>query len=202
MGLRQRSCITGKHIRSLLPALAIIVLAGVLVPGGDAVREALRFDRPGLADGQLWRIISGHFVHLGAGHFLLNAAGTAVIALLVAREYRPLQWALVSIAGVTGISLGLWSLNPELDWYVGLSGLLHTWLAAGVVALIVRRRKDGWPLAILLGTKLAIEQWMGPLPGSGEAAGGAVVVDAHLYGAIAGVLTAVALTRLEGARSL
>ena len=38
--------------------------------------------------------------------------------------------------------------------------------------------------------KLAYEQLVGPLPGSEAAAGGAVVVNAHLYGAIGGALSA------------
>ncbi len=202
MGLSQRSRTARGRIHAALPAVAVIILAGLLVLGGDAVREALRFERTGLADGQLWRVITGHFVHLGPEHFLLNAAGAVLIALLVASEFRPLEWAAVSVACIAGIGTGLWMLNPDLDWYVGLSGLLHGWLAAGIVGLLANRRPDGWPLAILVVAKLAIEQWMGPLPGSTEASGGPVVVDAHLYGAVTGVVAALLATRLGRRRGL
>jgi rhomboid family GlyGly-CTERM serine protease len=202
MGLSQRSHDARKRIFAALPALAVIILAGALVLAGDTAREVLRFDRAGLADGQAWRVITGHFVHLGPGHFLLNAAGVALVALLVAGEFRVLEWAAFSIAVIAGIGAGLWFFNPELAWYVGLSGLLHGWLAAGIVGLLDNRRPDGWPLAVLVGGKLAIEQWMGPLPGSAEASGGPVVVDAHLYGAIAGAAAALLATRLGRSRGL
>ncbi len=202
MGLSQRSRAARDRIQGALPALGIVVLAGLLVLGGDSVREALRFERAGLADGQLWRVITGHFVHLGPEHFLLNAVGAILIALLVAGEFRLRQWAAVTIACIAGIGAGLWILNPDLDWYVGLSGLLHGWLAAGIVGLLANRRPDGWPLAILVLAKLAIEQWIGPLPGSTEASGGPVVVDAHLYGAVTGVAAALLATRLGRRRGL
>lgn len=202
MGLTQRSRDARERIHAALPALAIIILAGLLLLGGDAAREALRYDRVGLADGQAWRIMTGHFVHLGTGHFLLNAAGVVLVALLVAGEFRPLEWAAFSIAALAGIGAGLWVFNPALAWYVGLSGLLHGWLAAGIVGLLVNRRPDGWPLAALLAGKLALEQWMGPMPGSAETSGGPVVVDAHLYGAVAGAAAALLATRLGRHRGL
>ena len=202
MGLSQRRRAARDRIHAAIPAIAIIVIAGLLMLGGETLRVALRFDRAGLADGELWRIITGHFVHLGPEHFLLNAAGLVLVALLVAGEFRPLQWALLGIACIAGIGAGLWILNPELAWYVGLSGLLHGWLAAGVVGLLINGRPDGWPLAILVAAKLALEQWIGPLPGSTEATGGPVVVDAHLYGAATGVIAALLATRLGRRRGL
>lgn len=202
MGLSKRSRDAREWLYATFPAIAIIIITGLLVLGGDLAREALRFDRSGLADWQVWRAITGHLVHLGPGHFLLNAAGVTLVALLVAREFRPIDWVALSIASIVGISAGLWFFNPEIAWYVGLSGLLHGWLAAGIVGLVTHRRPDGWPLAILLAGKLAIEQWMGPLPGSAEASGGPVVVDAHLYGAIAGAGAALFATRLERRRGL
>ena len=202
MGLRQRSGDIKERLLAALPGVAIIIIAGLLVLGGDAAREALRFDRAGLLAGELWRLVTGHFVHLGPGHFLLNAAGVVLVALLVAGEYRPVEWIAISIAAIAGIGAGLWIFNPGLAWYVGLSGLLHGWLAAGIVGLLANRRPDGWPLAHQVGGKLLIEQWQGPLPGSAEASGGPVVVDAHLYGAMAGAVAALALTRLARRRGL
>jgi hypothetical protein len=44
---------------------------------------------------------------------------------------------------------------------------------------------DGWILAVCLTAKLAYEQFAGALPFAGSAD---TIVDAHLYGALAGVL--------------
>ena len=35
-----------------------------LALAGEAPRELLRWDRAGIADFELWRLVSGHFVHL------------------------------------------------------------------------------------------------------------------------------------------
>jgi hypothetical protein len=89
---------------------------------------------------------------------------------------------------VTCIDAGFVLFEPQLQWYVGLSGVLHGALAAGVVAWW---RHETRPLALALTLvlvgKLAWEQWHGALPLSGDMP---VIVDAHLYGAVGGFLGA------------
>ena len=159
------------------------------------LNEALSWDRGALAGGQPWRFLSGHFVHLGWSHLLLNLAGLALIAWIVGRAWDRLGWLLVSLVSIAVIGVGFWTLNPRLEWYVGLSGLLHGLLAAGLVVGIARRETESIVLAVLVAGKLAWEQFAGPLPGSEGASGGAVIVDAHLYGAVGGILAAVAMWR-------
>jgi len=57
-------------------------------------------------------------------------------------------------------------------------------MAAGTVAHLERRERDGGLLAVFLLGKLAFEHWVGPLPLSGS---DPVVVDAHLYGVLGGL---------------
>jgi len=171
----------------LVPAIALAV-AALLVLTGDWGRELLRYDRPAIAAGEFWRLISGHFVHLGWSHFALNGIGLVLICYLVAARFRSWQWSIVAIAVIAGIDLGFWFLQPQLCWYVGQSGLLHGLLAAGTVRGISDRHREFWIVAALLGVKLAYEQLLGPLPGSEGTAGGEVVIAAHLYGAVSGAL--------------
>jgi rhomboid family GlyGly-CTERM serine protease len=86
---------------------------------------------------------------------------------------------------------GFWFLNPGLYWYVGMSGLLHGLLAAGIVARWKNFDAETAILLLLLVAKISWEQFSGPVPGSESTSGGPVVVDAHLYGAIGGVLGAI-----------
>lgn len=195
MGLNPRPAKAWRALRRALPALVIVGAAALLTLGGSEVRDALAFDRSDIRAGEAWRLLSGHFVHLGASHALLNVAGIALVWLLVGKEYTALQWALISIVVFAAIDAGLWWLNPQLEWYVGLSGALHGWLAAGVVAGLAKRRQDAWLLGGLVAAKLVFEQWQGPIPGSVESSGGPVIVDAHLYGAIAGAAAGFVLTR-------
>ncbi|NOX75286.1 MAG: rhombosortase [Gammaproteobacteria bacterium] len=169
--------------------VAIIVLA--LALGGDEAREALRYQADALSSHQWWRWESGHWVHLGWSHTVLNLAGLALVWALVGAHFSNGNWALIIIGSALGISFGLWTFNPELTWYVGFSGVLHTMLVAGALAGIrssgrTGDRSDMLLLAVVL-AKLVWEQVMGPLPGSEASAGGNVVVDAHWYGGLLGL---------------
>jgi rhomboid family GlyGly-CTERM serine protease len=163
------------------------VLAGL---GGAGAREHLRYDRAGLAEGELWRLITGHFAHLGWTHLWLNVAGLIVVWLLVGSGYSLLNWAVVIALSLVAIDLCFWFLDPGLDWYVGMSGLLHALLVAGIASRFRVAKGESLALAAVIAAKIAWEQFAGPLPGSELSAGGPVVVDAHLYGVMAGLLAA------------
>jgi rhomboid family GlyGly-CTERM serine protease len=148
----------------------------------------LRYDRADIAAGELWRLATGHFVHLGSTHLLLNIAGLAVVWLLIGTGFTQVGWVLVTALSVALIDLGFWFLDPGLQWYVGMSGLLHALLVAGIISQIREAPGESTALGLLVAAKITWEQVAGPLPGSEISAGGPVVVDAHLYGALAGII--------------
>jgi rhomboid family GlyGly-CTERM serine protease len=176
----------------LLPG-ALVLLAIFLLLGGELAREWLRFDRQGIRSGEVWRLVTGHVVHLGWSHFLLNAAGLALVWFLVGSAYDIRRWVLVCALSIVSMDIGLWVFDPTLQWYVGLSGLLHGILAAGLIAALEKPDKETLVLLLLLIAKLAWEQYGGPLPGSEATAGGRVVVNSHLFGAIGGAVAALLL---------
>ena len=173
--------------------LGTCVLLLVLQGGGATAQLALRYDRAGLAAGQWWRLLTGHLIHLGYEHALLDLAGLALLWALFARDFTLRGWLLIILSSVAGIDAGLWLLSLTTTWYVGSSGVLHAVLAAGTCAHLWRREPDRWVLALFLVGKLVYEQSQGALP---LTAGGSVIVDAHLYGAASGALAAVLLRRL------
>jgi rhomboid family GlyGly-CTERM serine protease len=117
-------------------------------------------------------------------------AGLALMWALFARDYSARGWLLIIGLSILGVDAGLWLLSSTTQWYVGSSGVLHGVLAAGTWAHLRRREADGWVLALLLVGKLVYEQTLGALP---LTSGGAVIVDAHLYGAAAGAVAALLL---------
>ncbi len=169
----------------------LILVPTVLMLTGDEGMELLRFDRSGIARGQLWRLLSGHLAHLGWSHLALNGAGLILVWYLVGTAYSAARWLLIAGVAVATIDVCFWFLNPDLEWYVGLSGLLHGLLVAGILARLPDdMNAETVVLAVLVVAKLAWEQFNGPLPGSELTSGGPVIVDAHLYGAAGGVLGA------------
>ncbi len=175
----------GAQVLALLAACLLLLLPAV---GGDAARSVLRYDRVALAGGEWWRLLTAHVVHLDLRHALVNALGLVLMWALFAREYSGRQWAVIVLASIAAIDAGLWLNHSTLLWYVGSSGALHGIMAAGVLARLRRREREGWLLAALVAAKLAYEQRWGALPFSGS---DAVVVSAHLYGVLGGALPAV-----------
>jgi rhomboid family GlyGly-CTERM serine protease len=171
-----------------LAGVVALLLASEL--GGNGARLALRYERAAVVAGEWWRLVTGHFVHLGLEHALLNALGLLLMWALFARDYRPFGWLAIVAATLAAIDLGLVLRDSTIEWYVGSSGALHGVLAAGTLAHLKRGEFDGWLLAIFLVGKLTYEQYVGALP---LTSGGAVVIDAHLYGALGGLAAAVAL---------
>jgi rhomboid family GlyGly-CTERM serine protease len=156
------------------------VLALDLVLGlGDSVAAVLRYDRSAIAAGGWWRLLTAHIVHLDLHHLLLNELGLVLIWALFAGDFDPVEWCIIVLSGALAISSGLWWLSPRVSWYVGLSGVLHTIMAAGCARHLAERSWDRWILIGCLAAKLAYEQLGGHEPPL-------VVVDAHLYGAVCG----------------
>jgi rhomboid family GlyGly-CTERM serine protease len=176
----------GRHGAALAIGLAVLL---VPLAFGAQLTGWWRYERAAVAAGEWWRLFSAHLVHLDARHALLNAAGFALLWALFARTYRPLHWAIGALLILAVIDAGFWLFSPRLQWYVGASALLHGVFACGVVAMIRGRESLGWVAAAALVTKLAWEQWQGPLP----LTPGPVVTDSHLYGAIGGLLAGVVL---------
>jgi len=173
---------------ALLGVCLVLALPEIL---GEGAREALSFNRAAIGEGQWWRLITAHFVHLDPEHAVLNGLGVVLMWALFARDFSAGRWAAIYSCAALTVSAGLWFLNPELAWYVGASGALHGVMAAGTLAHVRRRDLDGWILAAFITGKLAYEQFAGSMPFAG---GANTIVDAHLYGALGGFAVALFLT--------
>jgi rhomboid family GlyGly-CTERM serine protease len=200
MGLHQASATDDRSVlrrsTAWLVPLVLAVFSAFAGLAGSAAQQQLRYERIGISNGELWRLVTGHFAHLGWMHLLLNIAGLAVVWLLVGGSYSLTNWILVIALSLGVIDLCFWFLDPGLSWYVGMSGLLHAALVAGIVSRFRDAKAESLALGVLIAAKIAWEQLAGPLPGSEMSAGGPVVVNAHLYGAIAGILAAAVLHAL------
>ena len=173
--------------------LGICVLLVLPESLGDDGRAWLRYERALIADGEWWRLLSGHVVHLGWTHLALNVMGLALMWSLFYEDYALRHWVLILVCSLIAIDCGFFFIERGLRWYVGLSGVLHGVMAAGTLAHLKRREPDAWILLPFLTAKLAYEQLFGTMPYSPEAANGPVVVDAHLYGTLGACLAVMAL---------
>lgn len=118
----------------IFPAVALVTLA-IQFAGAGPVREALIYDRTGVATGELWRLWTGHLCHFGWLHFLADAGLFAIIGWTLERRCpRGARGALLALPLAIGAAL-YWA-APDLTRYAGLSGIN--------VGLLVFLSLDGW----------------------------------------------------------
>ncbi|MEO6875789.1 MAG: rhombosortase [Opitutaceae bacterium] len=118
--------------------LTIALIATVIqfynVPG-SRWREALIYDRDAIAQGEWWRIWTGHLVHFGWAHFVPDAGLFVILGWLLESRHRLLSWfLLVTLPAVISGSL-----------YFGDRGMTHYGgLSAVDMGLLVFLACSGW----------------------------------------------------------
>ena len=169
----------------LLGAAAVALLA----TAASAFPERLQLDRGALQHGELWRLWSGHLVHASRDHLVFDVGAACLLFTCLG---SPLHAALRLVWLAPVISISILLVLPGLDYYYGLSGLLHAWAVAG--AGEIWRREHGvrsrmaaaFCMATLL--KATWETWTASATCSnGMDMGGPTAFAAHLVGAIAGL---------------
>ena len=179
-----------------LSVVVLAVVAAELLSWGDA----LEFRRA-LAATQPWRLLTGHFVHLGFLHAVLNCVALLLLGRLFAHRLRPPEFFGILVVAPVVVSLLFLVALPDLLWYRGLSGVLQAIYFAGCVVWIgsTSGRARWLPMAALLGgtAKVLLEQpWDSSFPVH-EVLRIAVVPQAHLVGAIVGTSAGLILRSLR-----
>ncbi len=151
-------------------------------------QRVLWYDREAVAAGEYWRILTGNLVHLGWMHLALNVGALLIGTWVFYPARNPIAWAIAQIVCSVVSSLGLFFFSPDIAWCVGMSGALHGLLMIGAIDWIRQGDRVGWLLLAIWTGKLAWEQLNGAMPFSTETVGSAVVTDAHLWGAVGGLL--------------
>lgn len=180
---------------AVFPVVMVALLLAFHALGAGAL-PALRYERAAVLAGEAWRLVTAHLVHADLAHLGWNLLGLLIVTLLFARDYTGRQWLVILLASTAATDLGFLMLEPQLEWYVGFSGVLHGLMAAGLVAWL-RTSRDAvtWIVTALFAAKLAWEHLAGPLPFTAGSLPMPVVHEAHTYGAIGGLLAGLWLTR-------
>ena len=170
-----------------MPA-ALVLLLCVLAVFNHELTPLLQFDRQAILSGEWWRLWTAHLLHTNSWHLLMNLAGFVVIIMLHGNYYRSCALGFLLLAGFVLISLALMFWSPAISLYVGLSGWLHALLVYGACEDVRRQWSSGWLILAGVSAKIAWEQWQGASSDLVMLIEADVAVDAHLYGAIAGLM--------------
>ncbi len=106
-----------------LPWLVLLAaLAALLVQLVPAWRQSLLYDRAALAHGELWRVWTGHFVHFGWPHFVIDTGLLVILGWLMESRY-PWFTRLALCLLPLFISSSIYLFEPSIIRYGGLSAV-------------------------------------------------------------------------------
>jgi membrane associated rhomboid family serine protease len=164
------------------PMLAVIVLWAVFL--ADRLFE-LRLYRYGILprhiDG-LWGVLAAPFLHGGFDHLIANSGPILVLGWLLVYFFPKVAWRVVLACWLIGGSW-VWLIARD-NYHIGASGVIYGLAAFLFVSGVIRRR------IALMGVSLIVVflygSWVwGVLPLEPEKSW-----ESHLFGAVAGALTA------------
>ena len=165
--------------------LAVVVLLS-FIP--DDLHALLELRHEPITQGQWWRLYTCQFVHLSFNHTLLNLAGYSIVAFSFRDEISPLRELVILFISATAVGMGIYTLNPEIYSYVGLSGAIYGVLVAYALIGFNQTPLIAGGFLAFIAAKFTYEAWIGGANPDTEAfIGGKVATDSHLYGAIAGI---------------
>ncbi|WP_157980684.1 rhombosortase [Aliidiomarina taiwanensis] len=166
--------------------LWVLFLVVLFAPAGA---ESLLYQRH-LLERQIWRVFTGQFMHLDWPHLLLNTAGVWLAWLLFAEHLscRRMLWLLPVLA--LGCGIGMWVFAPEIEDYLGFSGVLYGVFAFGAVSDVWQKIKFGRWLLVGVIVKVSWDYWITPVSLLGGDTS-ELATAAHLLGAVSGVFCAV-----------
>ena len=170
----------------ILPPILLTLLSSALMFLNT--NDLLEFHRNKIATGEIWRIFTGQFVHANPTHLILNIVGIGFIWLLHAEHRTQKQYYIHTSFLALWTGLGIWLFVPDIKVYTGLSGLLHGIIVWGAIKDIQVGMRSGILLFIGIWGKLAWEQYSGPSADVGELIQSRVAIEAHLIGAIGGLV--------------
>ncbi|MFB0979309.1 MAG: rhombosortase [Alteromonadaceae bacterium] len=173
--------------------LAILFISLVSLLFDNSLSEFLVYQRSLVIEGEIWRAFSGHFFHTNGFHFLLNAAAVVMLWALHGHFYTIKSYLFVFIVSAVVCSIGIHWFSPDIDQYVGLSGVLHGIFIWGAVEDIKAKERTGYLLLLGVILKIAHEQYYGASEDVADLIGAHVAINAHLWGAIGGVIAVIIL---------
>ncbi|GAA3943132.1 rhombosortase [Litoribacillus peritrichatus] len=190
-----------EHTKNWLMVVPLVVLVNLLIMVGSSSNWwDISWYRADIMQGQVWRVMTGHFQHLGWNHWLMNQLGFALILWLLPMLVLKFRWLLACAVGA--VSIGSALLLTDIEGYVGLSGILYLLLCYGTLIDKTIPIKIKTLLLSVVLLKVAVEQFWPELNSSTEAyIGGFVAIDAHLFGSFIGIGMALAERGLSRLRS-
>ena len=132
-----------KNMISRPPIFTICVIALCIASSKiDALAALFVYDIDAISKGEIWRLITSHFVHFGAMHLIYNLLAFGITGWII--EYKGFRYfKLLCLLMAVSISASLAIFKPDMIFFGGLSGV-----ACGSIiycSLLCLREPSPWP---------------------------------------------------------
>jgi rhomboid family GlyGly-CTERM serine protease len=147
--------------RHRVPLVTVfVIIVAVLTAQSSGLSELLIYDRQAVADGALWRIVTGSMVHFSTSHLWYDSGALMVVGALA--EWRdPRRFAILSASAMLTVGSAIHVFAPQFDRFAGLSGVVYAataffaielfrsahqrrWLGAAVIAILCAKTSYEW----------------------------------------------------------
>lgn len=170
-------------------SIALAALMVLLAALPDSVFSVLSLQRAQVAQGEIWRLLTCNFVHFGWAHTLMNLAAFLLCGIALTNTFSIIRFSTLLLCCCSTVGVGIYCFNPEYQTYAGLSGAIHGIIIAG---LLLNKRHAFWVNGLFITfvfAKIIHEHQAGYKETQlQELLPVAVAYDAHLYGALAGLV--------------
>jgi rhomboid family GlyGly-CTERM serine protease len=169
-------------------SVALLASAVWLSP---ALRDAALFERAHIANGEWWRLLTGHLVHFSFSHLAFDLTVFAGAGWLIERQRRS-QFVAVLLCSAFAVGTAILWFAPEMRFYGGMSGVamaMVCFVAWRLAALQGTARIMGIVVLLMVAAKLIGENRMSqPLFANFGSAEIEVASIAHVAGALVGII--------------
>ncbi len=202
---------TIRYIAKRLPLITLCLTAvSLAVHFFHPIRPHLLYTRANLLDGEFWRLVTCHWVHLNTDHLLWSTSTFLLLGAICEIINRRRYLLTVGLSSIL-IPTAIWVGTPNLQVYGGLSGLdcaLYSLVIVMVIRLENPSRNRIWKIfyavmLILLPAKIIYEMTSGLTYFVNNAHTEMVPVPlSHLVGGIVGILGGIIEMRKSGPKDL
>ncbi|MCO8125027.1 rhombosortase [Stieleria sp. TO1_6] len=173
---------------------AIVTAMALVAVGSPTVTAWLQLDIAAVADGQWWRLITGHVTHFGTEHLFWDLLMFIGLGLACERQH-PRHFALGLLSMSLGVSAAVMIWCPDVSQYRGLSGIdtgLFVWFVVDQVRQSLAGRDRAmalvWTAAGSLLVGKLIYEWFSGQILFVDASAFKPLVQSHLAGAAMGIV--------------
>ena len=100
----------------------MMVAAGILAYVVPNSAPLIVYDRAAILSGEVWRLITGNWVHFSVSHLVYDSATLGIVGWMIERRGYPYYKSLYILAPFL-IGTGLLAAQHDLHFYGGLSGV-------------------------------------------------------------------------------